>query len=125
MTLNHKQLVLSAMLLLDQNPTIQTRLGLSSQDVATFCQQWDIAKMALFGSILRDDFRADSDIDLLITFAPDARQGLLTLAKIKHELESRLQRPIDLVPEASIQMSDNWIRQRDILSTAQTIYEQR
>lgn len=113
------------MLLLDQNPTIQTRLGLSSQDVATFCQQWGITKMALFGSILRDDFRADSDIDLLITFAPDARQGLLTLAKIKHELESRLQRPIDLVPEASIQMSDNWIRQRDILSTAQTIYEQR
>jgi len=81
--------------------------------------------MALFGSILRDDFRADSDIDLLITFAPSARQGLLTLAKIKHELESRLQRSVDLIPEASIQMSDNWIRQREILSTAQTIYEQR
>ncbi len=113
------------MLLLDQNPIIQTRLGLSSQEAAIFCQQWGITKMALFGSILRDDFRADSDIDLLITFAPNARQGLLTLAKIKHELESRLQRPVDLIPEASIQMSDNWIRQRDILSTAQTIYEQR
>jgi uncharacterized protein len=113
------------MLLLDQNPTIQTRLGLSSQEVATFCQQWGITKMALFGSILRDDFRVDSDIDLLITFAPSARQGLLTLAKIKYELESQLQRPVDLIPEASIQMSDNWIRQREILSTAQTIYEQR
>ncbi|NJN01874.1 MAG: DNA polymerase subunit beta [Leptolyngbyaceae cyanobacterium RM1_1_2] len=113
------------MLLLDQDPTIQSRLGLSSQEVATFCQQWGMIKMALFGSILRDDFRADSDIDLLITFAPNARQGLLTLAKIKHELESRLQRPVDLIPEASIQMSDNWIRQREILSTAQTIYEQR
>lgn len=81
--------------------------------------------MALFGSILRDDFQTDSDIDLLLTFAPDARQGLLTLAKIKHELESRLNRPIDLVPEASILTSDNWIRQQEILSTAQTIYEQR
>ncbi len=81
--------------------------------------------MALFGSILRDDFRADSDIDLLLTFAPNARQGLLTLAKIKHELESRLNRPIDLASEASIQTSDNWIRQQEILSTAQTIYEQR
>uniref|UniRef100_B8HLU7 DNA polymerase beta domain protein region n=1 Tax=Cyanothece sp. (strain PCC 7425 / ATCC 29141) TaxID=395961 RepID=B8HLU7_CYAP4 len=111
------------MLLLDQDPTIQTRLGLSSQDVATFCQQWGIIKMALFGSILRNDFRADSDIDLMITFAPNARQGLLTLAKIKHELESRLNRSIDLVPEASIQMSDNWLRQREILSSAQTIYE--
>jgi uncharacterized protein len=113
------------MLLLDQNPTLQTRLGLSSQDVATFCQRWGIIKMSLFGSILRDDFRADSDIDLLLTFAPNARQGLLTLAKIKHELEARLQRPIDLSPEADLQMSDNWIRQREILSTAQTIYEQR
>ncbi len=113
------------MLLLDQNPTIQTRLGLTSQEIGNFCQQWGITKMALFGSILREDFRADSDIDLLITFAPDARQGLLTLAKMKHELEFRLNRSIDLVPEASIQMSDNWIRQREILSTAQTIYEQR
>lgn len=113
------------MLLLDRNPTIQSRLGLSSQEVATFCQQWGITKMALFGSILRDEFRADSDIDLLLTFAPNARQGLLTLAKIKHELESRLNRPIDLVPETSIQTSDNWIRQQEILSTAQTIYEQR
>lgn len=111
------------MLRLDQNPTIQTRLGLSSQEVVAFCQRWGITKIALFGSILRDDFRADSDIDLLITFAPNTRQGLLTLAKIKHELESRLNRSIDLVPEASIQMSDNWIRQREILSSAQTIYE--
>ena len=110
---------------LDQNPTIQTRFGLPSHEIVNFCKQWGITKMALFGSILRDDFRADSDIDLLITFAPNARQGLLTLAKIKHELESRLNRPIDLIPEASIQMSDNWIRQREILSTAQTIYEQR
>ena len=113
------------MLLLEQNPTVQTRLGLSSQEVASFCQRWRITKLALFGSILRDDFRANSDIDLLLTFAPDARQGLLTLAKIKHELESQLNRPVDLAPEASIQTSDNWIRQREILSTAQTIYEQR
>jgi uncharacterized protein len=58
------------MLLLDQNSTLRTRLGLSSQEIVTFCQQWGITKLALFGSILRDDFRADSDIDLLVTFAP-------------------------------------------------------
>jgi uncharacterized protein len=108
---------------LDQNPTVQTRLGLSSPEVANFCQRWGIIKLALFGSILRDDFRSDSDIDLLLTFAPDARQGLITLAKIKHELESQLHRPIDLSLEATIQVSDNWIRRQEILSTAQTIYE--
>lgn len=113
------------MLQLDQNPTIQNRLGLTSQEVANFCQRWGIIKLALFGSILREDFRPDSDIDLLITLAPNARQGLLTLAKIKHELESLLNRSIDLNSEASVQTSDNWIRQQEILSTAQTIYEQR
>ncbi len=112
------------MLLLDQHPVIQARLGLSSHKLVTFCQHWGITKMALFGSILRDDFRADSDIDLLLTFAPDVRQGLLTLAKIKHDLESRLNRPVDVVPEASVRMSENRIRQQEILSTAQIIYEQ-
>lgn len=113
------------MQLLDQNPVIQTRLGLTSQEIVNFCQHWGITRLALFGSILRDDFRDDSDIDFLITFAPHARQGLLTLAKMKHELESRLNRPIDLIPEASVQMSDNWIRQQEILGTAQMLYEQR
>lgn len=111
------------MMLLEQNPIIRNRLGLSSQEVALFCQRWCITKMDLFGSILRDDFQDDSDIDLMITFAPTTKQGLLTLAKIKHELESRVQRPVDLATEASIQVSENWIRQGEILSTAQTIYK--
>ncbi len=113
------------MLSLEQQPTLYQRLGLSSTEITEFCQQHGLIKLAVFGSILRDDFHADSDIDLLITFSPQARQGLLTLAKMKHELESRLHRPIDLVLERSVQMSQNWIRQREILTTAQTIYEQR
>ncbi|NEQ97430.1 MAG: DNA polymerase subunit beta [Cyanothece sp. SIO2G6] len=113
------------MLQLEQHPIIQSRLGLTNIEIVNFCQQWGITKLALFGSILRDDFQAESDIDLLITFAPNARQGLLTLAKIKHQLECQLNRSIDLLPEASILMSDNWIRQQEILGTAQTIYEQR
>jgi len=80
--------------------------------------------MALFGSVLRSDFRGDSDIDFLITFAPNVRQGLLTLAKIKQELELLLNRPVDIALKDSIEASDNWIRRREILSTAQTIYEQ-
>jgi predicted nucleotidyltransferase len=113
------------MSLLDTQPILQMRLGVSSQEIANFCTHWGITKLALFGSILRDDFRTDSDIDLLLTFAPNARQGLLTLAQIKHELEARLHRPIDPVLEASVQNSANWIRRHEILTTAQTIYEQR
>lgn len=98
---------------------------MSSDDVSIFCQRWGIRTMALFGSILRDDFTEESDIDILLTFEPTARQGLLTLAKIKHELEKQLHRTIDITIKELVETSDNWIRRREILTTAQTIYEQR
>ena len=105
--------------------TIQQRLKLSPREIAAFCQQGQIVEMSLFGSALGDEFRADSDIDLLISFAPNARQGLLTLARIKHELETRLGRQVDLVPKPSLENSDNWLRREEILQRARGIYEQR
>lgn len=110
--------------LADINPKIQQRLGLSLMEISEFCQQWQIVEMALFGSVLREDFHADSDIDILVKFAPKARQGLLTLAKIKHELESRFGRSVDIALKQSIEKSENWIRRPEILQTAQVIYEQ-
>jgi uncharacterized protein len=112
-------------MLTDINPKIQQRLKLSLTEIADFCQQWQIAEMALFGSVLSDEFRAESDIDFLISFLPNARQGLLTLAKIKHELENRLGRQVDLVLKQSVETSENWLRRNDILQTARVIYEQR
>ena len=103
---------------------IQQRLNLSDQEIAAFCQQWGIRSLALFGSILRDDFSQGSDIDLLLTFQPQVRQGLLTLARIKHTLEAKLQRPVDIALKEAITNSDNWIRREEILGTAQTIYDQ-
>jgi hypothetical protein len=91
--------------------------------MAAFCQDWNIVTMALFGSVLREEFRDDSDIDIMISFAANARQGLLTLARIKHELENRIGRPVDIVLRESIESSENWIRRREILQTAQVIYE--
>lgn len=61
--------------------------------------------MAIFGSVLRADYNKDSDIDLLIAFLPEARQGLLTLAKIRHELEALLHKPVDVVVKESIEES--------------------
>ncbi|NER78032.1 MAG: DNA polymerase subunit beta [Leptolyngbya sp. SIO1D8] len=92
------------------SPTVQSRLGLSSAEISAFCQCWGISTMTLFGSILRDDFTQESDIDILLTFKPNLRQGLLTLAKIKHELENRLHRPVDITIKESIETSHNWIR---------------
>ncbi|ELS00296.1 nucleotidyltransferase family protein [Gloeocapsa sp. PCC 73106] len=104
---------------------IQQRLRLSIDQLAQFCQHWQIIELSLFGSVLGNQFHCDSDIDILIRFAPNAPQGLLTLAKIKHDLERKTGRVIDIALKEAIENSENWIRRQEILKTAQIIYEQR
>ena len=103
---------------------LEDRLKISSDEIAEFCQKWNIEELALFGSVLSDRFHAGSDIDILLSFQPYSRQGLLTLAKIKHELEVLLSRDVDIALKTAILKSDNWIRRQEILQTAQVIYEQ-
>lgn len=100
-------------------------IQLPEEKLAEFCQRWKVSELALFGSVLRDDFRPDSDIDVLITFAPDAKRGLMALAKMKYELEDLLGHEVDLVSKYAIEMSHNWIRRNEILGTAQVIYVTR
>jgi len=91
-------------------------------EIKELCQRWHIVEFALFGSILRDDFNPDSDIDVLISFGPDARKGLLTLAQIKHELEGLLGREVDVVTKRSVEQSPNLTRRHNILNSAQVLY---
>ncbi len=75
--------------------------------------------MAVFGSVLREDFRPDSDIDLIVRFSDDARWGLWDFYALREELEILFDRQVDLVePEGII----NPIRRRSILSSQQLIY---
>jgi uncharacterized protein len=106
------------------NPQLQERLGLSMSEILAFCQRWNLAELSLFGSVLGDQFHANSDIDILIRFAANSRQGLLTLAKIKHDLEASTGRVVDIALKESVENSENWIRRKEILNTAQVIYEQ-
>ncbi len=78
----------------DNTFLIEERTGLTPSDIASFCQHWQVTQMAVFGSVLRNDFNPDSDIDILIRFSPGARQGLLTLAQMKYQLEDRTGRLI-------------------------------
>jgi predicted nucleotidyltransferase len=78
--------------------------------------------MYLFGSVLREDFRPDSDIDVLVSFQDSVSWGLLEFSRMKRELENLLGRKVDLLTKKSIEQSHNWIRQREILETAQVIY---
>ncbi len=93
--------------------------------IAEFCQRWQIKEFYLFGSVLREDFRRDSDIDIMVSFEADAPWGLLEFVRIKRELETLLGREVDLVTKKSIEQSHNWIRQQEILGTAQLVYVSR
>lgn len=82
------------------------------------CDRWKIVELALFGSVLRDDFRADSDVDLLLTFAPGVVWSLFDWIDLQQEFTDLLDRPVDLVNKAEL---INPYRRREILATAQVI----
>ena len=90
--------------------------------IEEFCRRWKIAELSLFGSALREDFRPESDIDLLVRFAPDADWSLLDRARMERELVELLGREVDLVSRTAVEASPNWIRRNEILSTAKTLY---
>jgi predicted nucleotidyltransferase len=89
---------------------MKTDLGLPIHQSAKFCQHWQIIELSLFGSILRDDFHANSDIDILVAFAPTANWGLLDRGQMQEELEAVLSRRVDLISKRAIDRSSNWIR---------------
>ena len=72
------------------------QISVDSERIAEFCQRHNIVKLAFFGSVLRDDFRADSDVDVLVEFEPGMEPGLLKMADMQQELSSILNRKADL-----------------------------
>jgi uncharacterized protein len=103
---------------------MKTAILLPKDQISAFCTHWLIAELSLFGSILREDFHSNSDIDVLIAFAPEADWGLLEHVQMQQELQAILGRKVDLVSKRAIERSSNWIRRQEILSTAQPIYAQ-
>lgn len=91
-------------------------------EISNFCKRWRIRELALFGSALRDDFRPESDLDLLVTFAPDADWGLLDHIQMQLELEKLFGRSVDLISKRALERSANWVRREEILKTARILY---
>ncbi|MCL4254332.1 MAG: nucleotidyltransferase domain-containing protein [Anaerolineae bacterium] len=90
--------------------------------IAQFCQKWGVIEVALFGSVLRDDFSPDSDVDILLTFAPDAIYTLFDLVEMHHDLRDVVGRDVDIVDRRAMEQSHNYIRRNAILETYQVIY---
>ena len=102
--------------------TQETGIEVPIDKIEVFCKQWDVAEMSLFGSVLRSDFTSASDVDVLVSFADDARHGLFDMVRMRDELESILQRKVDLVSKRAIERSGNSIRREAILGSARVIY---
>ncbi len=93
--------------------------------LAAFCRKWKIEELSLFGSAVREDFGPESDVDILATYAPGAPWSLLDEVRMEDELAALLDRKVDLVSRWAVEHSDNWIRRRAILESAQVIYAAR
>lgn len=90
--------------------------------IEEFCDRWQVEELALFGSILRDDFRPDSDIDILIRFKTERTPGLIGIVVLERELAQLLSRKVDLVSRTTIEETRNYIRRKAILGSAQVVY---
>ena len=97
-------------------------IDLPMDAIAAFCRRWQIRALALFGSVLREDFGPESDVDVLVTFDPSARWSLIDAAIMQEELEALISRKVDLVSRRGIEHSANLIRCNTILNTAKTIF---
>lgn len=97
---------------------IQERIPFDSKKIAEFCKRWKISEFSFFGSILRDDFRRDSDVDVLVSFLPDSGWSLLDLIKMQEELEEIFKRKVDLVEKEALR---NPYRRHSILSGREVI----
>ena len=99
-----------------------TMLKIPQDQIADFCRRWQITEFAIFGSALRDDFRPDSDIDVLVTFAPQAQWSLMDHVVMQDELKAILSREADLVSRRGLERSRNYLRRQAILDSAKVIY---
>lgn len=93
-------------------------IDVTSEQIAEFCRRNRIRKLSFFGSVLRDDFSQESDVDVLVEFQPGAIVGLITYGGIALELGDLLGREVDMHTEASL---SKYIRE-DILATAEVQY---
>lgn len=93
-------------------------IQISQTQIANFCRQHQIRWLALFGSVLRDDFGPVSDVDVLVEFEPEVRLGLMAYAGIQRELSELFQRPVDLVTRDGLKP----LIKQAVLDSAQVIY---
>ncbi|MBU1699016.1 MAG: nucleotidyltransferase domain-containing protein [Candidatus Eisenbacteria bacterium] len=97
----------------------KTRIDFGDERIRDFARKWRITELALFGSVLRDDFNSSSDVDVLVAFEDHAKWSLFDLIDMRDELQTILGREVDLIEKRSLR---NPFRRSEILRTRKVIY---
>lgn len=97
----------------------EIRITLPQKKIETFCRKWKVSELSLFGSVLSEEFRPDSDIDVLISFMADAGWGLFDFVDMLDELEGIFGRKVDMVEKEALR---NPFRRKRIISSKEVIY---
>jgi uncharacterized protein len=95
------------------------KIHIDLERIAVFCRKWKITEFAVFGSVLREDFRPDSDVDVLVSFEQNAGWSLLDIVEMKEELELVLGREVDLVEKGAVR---NPFRRHAITMNREVLY---
>ncbi len=95
-----------------------SRIPIPTDLIADFCRRHRIRHLGLFGSVLREDFRPESDVDVLVEFEPDVEVGLFALMDIQDELAALLGRRVDLVPRQGLKQ----VIRASVLASEQVVY---
>lgn len=95
------------------------RLEIPTERLTEMCRRWHVRELSLFGSVLRDDFGPESDVDVLVSFDDEAPWSLWDLLRLKEELETLFGRPVDLLEREALR---NPFRRRTILETRKVVY---
>lgn len=99
------------------------QIAVPREQIAEFCRKHHIRKLSFFGSVLRGDFRPDSDVDVLVEFEKGHEPNLRGLLSMERELKAILQREVDLGERQSVEEDPNYLRRNYILNSAMVIYE--
>lgn len=96
----------------------RAKISIPADEIAAFCRKNHICRLALFGSVLGDDFRPGSDVDVLVEFYPETEIGFLALGRMRRELSKLLGRPVDLVLQDGLKPR----LRNSVLASAETVY---
>ncbi len=99
------------------------RLTVDEDALEALCETWGIAELAAFGSVVRDDFGPESDVDLLVTWRPGRRpERLFDVFTLRDEFEALFGRPVDLLERHVVESDENPYRRTGIIASAKKLY---